>query len=174
VLELVLATPAPEAASWLQPAVFSTIGAALVAGVFAVVQTAQNKKLRSPADRLAEVQFYVDLAKQQVAEAREDKRELEATLGLIRAYVETLEANGRSDATALREQERMLSEARRRIDALERRADRKARLVSALQAVIDLVAEKVADGAPITLDDLRPIGFRPSQYLDTGEVALVS
>jgi septal ring factor EnvC (AmiA/AmiB activator) len=172
VLELLSAAPTPEAASWLQPAVFSAIAASLVAGVFAIVQTAQNKKLRTPADRLAEVQFYVDLAKQQVAEAREDKRELEATLGLIRAYVETLEANGREDAKEIREQEKLLSEARRRIDSLERRADRKARLAEALQAVIDLVAEKVADGLPITPEDLRPIGFRPSQFLDTGELEL--
>lgn len=169
-----MAAPDAGAAGWLQSAVFSTIGAALVGGAFATVQAVSNKRLRSPADRLAEVQFYVDLAKQQVAEAREDKRELEATLGLIRAYVETLEANGREDAKEIREQEKLLSEARRRIDSLERRADRKARLAEALQNVIDAVAEKVADGLPITLDDLQPIGFRPSQYLDTGEVALVS
>jgi septal ring factor EnvC (AmiA/AmiB activator) len=175
VIGLLSAVPVGSTApSWLQPAVFSGIAAALVAGVFAIIQTAQNKKLRTPADRLAEVEFYVGLAKQQVAEAKEDKRELEATLGLIRTYVETLEANGRADAKAMREQDGLLSEARRRIDQLERRVERKERLATALQQTIDAVAEKVVAGLPITLDDLKPIGFRPASFLDTGEVALVS
>ena len=174
-LELLLAAPNPTAGadlSWLGSAVVAAIAAAVVAGLFATIQAVGNKKLRSPADRLAEVEFYVKLAQTQVTEAREDKKALEATLGTIRSYVETLEQNGRLDAGEIRDRDTQLKQLRKEIDALERRAGRKEALAKALQRTIDAVAEKVLQGAPITLADLEPIGYRPESFLDTGELEL--
>lgn len=142
-----MAEEAAAGSSWLQSAVFSAIAVALVGGVFTTVQVVGNKRLRSPADRLAEVEFYVNLAKQQVEEAKADKKAIQDNLDSTRLYVDKLEADGRSDAGTIR---KLYQD----INALEARLARKDTIIRLKQATIDTVAQKLARDEPITLADL--------------------
>lgn len=127
--------------------VSSSVTAAVVTGLFLIAQTLFNKRLRTPADKLAEAQFSVKVYQDQVAEARQDKALNDQTIATLREYASKLEADGRED-------QKLILDLYQQIGALERRNREKDDKIYDLQRRIDRVAAKVARGEPITVQDL--------------------
>lgn len=144
----------------IQSLVTGAVGAAVVAGVFALIQLVVNKRLRTPSDRLAEAQFSVKVYQDQLLEARADKSLNDQTIATLREYAEKQEANGRED-------QKLVIDLYKQIQALEARNAQKDQKIQNLQALIATVAAKVARGETITLHDLTgtsPLGDLEDTY----------
>lgn len=123
------------------------IGGLVLLGVFILIQLFLNKKLRTPSDRLADAQFSVSIWKDQLAEAKADRKLLEDTVGALRTYVDKLESDSRVD-------QETINGLYRQIRALEDRDSQKTEMIRVLNARIEAIAAKVQRGEPITLYDL--------------------
>lgn len=141
-------TPDPA----LQTVVSSVVVAACVSGLFLVAQMLLSKRLRAPSDRLAEAQFGVQVYKDQVTEAREDKALNDDTITMLRGYVKQLETDSRAD-------QELITSLYKQIRALQDRNFHKDERIRVLQSRIDRIAEKVGRGEPVLLSDLAdPVG----------------
>lgn len=113
---------------------------AVVTAVSVIVQVILNKKLRTPADRTAEVNTVLQFFRDGIADSRADRIALEDTTKDLREYISKLEKNSREDY-ALRVQleervtdlERRIKEKDERIVFLERELQRYAQLPDDLE-----------------------------------------
>lgn len=140
---VILGTPDPV----LQTLVSGAVFAAVVSGVFLVIQVFMNKRLRAPSDKLAEAQFSVKVYQDQVAEARADKKLNDDTISTLREYVDKIEAGSRAD-------QELINGLYKQIRALEDRNTQKDRKIARYQERIDRIAEKIARGEPVLLSDI--------------------
>ena len=132
------------------------VGAAVIGGVFTIAQILLNKRLRTPSDRLAEAQFSVKVYQDQLAEARADKALNDDTIKTLREYAAKVEGDGRED-------QKLIIDLYRQIQALEQANHRKDEKIIQLRNLIDSIAQKVARGEAVTLADL---GADPSPLGD--------
>lgn len=123
------------------------VGGLVLLGVFILIQLFLNKKLRTPSDRLADAQFSVSIWKDQLAETKADRKLLEETVTTMRGYVDKLETDGRND-------QETINGLYRQIRALEDRNAEKDEKIRILNRRIEIIADKVNRGEPITLFDL--------------------
>lgn len=119
----------------------------IVLGLFILVQVVINKRLRTPSDRLAEAQFSVQVWKDQLAEAKEDRKVLSEAIEKLRVYTSTLESNARIDQA-------VISDLHRQMRALEDRGAVKDMKIRELNWRIEAIAQKIEAGQPVTLADL--------------------
>lgn len=131
----------------LQTLVSGAVFAAVVSGVFLVIQVFMNKRLRAPSDKLAEAQFSVKVYQDQVAEARADKKLNDDTINTLREYVDKMETGARAD-------QELITGLYKQIRALEDRNTEKDRKIQRYQERIDLIAEKISRGEPVLLSDI--------------------
>lgn len=73
------------------------VGVAIVTAVSVITQVILNKKLRTPADRTAEVTAVLTFFKEGIADSRADRLALEETTKDLREYVAQLEREGREN-----------------------------------------------------------------------------
>lgn len=130
-----------------QSVISGTVVAAIVSGLFIIIQVLLNKRLRAPSDKLAEAQFSVKVYQDQVAEARLDKELNDKNIHALREYVHKLETDSRTD-------QQTITDLYKQIGALEIRNSQKERQIQEYQARIDQVAFKVSRGETIVLADL--------------------
>lgn len=91
------------------------IGSAIVAAISIITQTLINKKLRTPADRTAEVTAVLTFFKEGIADSRADRIALEETTKDLREYVSKLEKNSREDYALRVKLEERIADLERRI-----------------------------------------------------------
>lgn len=91
------------------------IGSAVVAAISIITQTVINKKLRTPADRTAEVTAVLTFFKEGIADSRADRMALEETTKDLREYVSKLERNSREDYALRVKLEERIADLERRI-----------------------------------------------------------
>lgn len=73
------------------------VGVAIVTAASVITQVILNKKLRTPADRTAEVTAILTFFKEGIADSRADRTALEETTKDLRDYVAQLEREGREN-----------------------------------------------------------------------------
>lgn len=118
---------------------------ALVTAISVITQVILNKKLRTPADRTAEISTVLTFFKEGIADSRADRAALEATTKDLRSYVDQLEKNSREDF-ALRVQ---LED---RIHDLERRIREKDERILHLEAELHKYSGAIIP-PPVAPDD---------------------
>lgn len=106
-------------------------GAAVVTAAYVILQLILNKKLKTPADKTAEVTTVLTFFREGIADSRADRIALEGTLSDLREYVSRLEKDSREDFAIrvkleerIAELERRISEKDLRIVYLERELSR--------------------------------------------------
>lgn len=92
-----------------------SVGVAIVTAASVITQVILNKKLRTPADRTAEVTAVLTFFKEGIADSRADRIALEETTKDLRAYVDTLEKNSREDFALRVKLEERIADLERRI-----------------------------------------------------------
>ena len=73
------------------------IMAGVITAASVITQVILNKKLRTPADRAAEISTILTFFKEGITDSRADRKALEATTQDLRTYVDQLERNSRED-----------------------------------------------------------------------------
>jgi chromosome segregation ATPase len=97
------------------------VGVAVVAAVSIITQIVLNKKLRTPADRTAEVTAILTFFKEGIADSRADRTALEETTKDLREYVSQLEREGRESYQLRVKLEDRITDLERRIREKEER-----------------------------------------------------
>jgi chromosome segregation ATPase len=115
------------------------VGVAVVTAISVITQVVLNKRLRTPADRTAEVTTVLTFFKEGIADSRADRIALEETTKDLREYVAKLEKNSREDF-ALR------VKLEDRITDLERRIREKDQRIIFLEAELKKYTEGLLDG----------------------------
>lgn len=88
---------------------------AFVTAVSVITQLILNKKLKTPADRTAEVTAVLTFFKEGIADSRADRIALEETTKDLREYVSRLEKNSREDFALRVKLEERIADLERRI-----------------------------------------------------------
>jgi len=111
---------------WLSLLLGGGVGVAIVTAVSVITQLILSKKLKTPADRTAEVTAVLTFFKEGIADSRADRIALEETSKDLREYIAKLEKNSREDfalrvslESRIAELEVRITEKDRRILALE-------------------------------------------------------
>lgn len=99
----------------------SGIGVAIVTAVGIITQVFLNKKLKTPADRTAEVTAVLTFFKEGIADSRADRIALEETTKDLREYVSRLEKNSREDFALRVKLEERIADLERRIKEKDER-----------------------------------------------------
>lgn len=89
--------------------------AALITATSVVTQVILNKKLRTPADRVAEVNTVLEFFQSGIADSRADRIALEATTKDLREYIDKLEKDSREDYALRVNLENRITDLERRI-----------------------------------------------------------
>lgn len=97
------------------------VGVAIVTAVSVITQLILNKKLKTPADRTAEVTAVLTFFKEGIADSRADRIALEETTKDLREYVSRLEKNSREDFALRVKLEERIADLERRIKEKEER-----------------------------------------------------
>lgn len=97
------------------------VGVAIVTAVSVITQLVLNKKLKTPADRTAEVTAVLTFFKEGIADSRADRIALEETTKDLREYVSKLEKNSREDFALRVKLEERIAELERRIKEKDER-----------------------------------------------------
>lgn len=92
-----------------------SVGVAIVTAISVITQVILNKKLRTPADRTAEVTTVLTFFKEGIADSRADRIALEETTKDLREYVSKLERNSREDYALRVKLEDRITDLERRI-----------------------------------------------------------
>lgn len=92
-----------------------SVGVAIVTAVSVITQVILNKKLRTPADRTAEVTAVLTFFKEGIADSRADRLALEETTKDLRTYVDKLEKDSREDFALRVKLEERIADLERRI-----------------------------------------------------------
>lgn len=90
-------------------------GAAVVTAAYVILQLILNKKLKTPADKTAEVTTVLTFFREGIADSRADRIALEGTLSDLREYVSRLEKDSREDFAIRVKLEERIAELERRI-----------------------------------------------------------
>jgi chromosome segregation ATPase len=125
------------------------VGVAIVTAVSVITQVLLNKKLRTPADRTAEVTAVLTFFKEGIADSRADRLALEETTKDLREYVGQLEKDNRQNYALRVKLEDRITDLERRIREKDER-------------IADLEAQLLAYSGLVT----RPL---PAGLEDTGE-----
>ena len=88
---------------------------ALITAVSVVTQVVLNKKLRTPADRTAEVNTVLQFFKEGIADNRADRVAFEETTRDLREYINRLEKDSREDFALRVKLEERIADLERRI-----------------------------------------------------------
>lgn len=96
---------------------------AVVTAVSVITQVVLNKKLRTPADRTAEVTAVLTFFKEGIADSRADRIALEETTKDLREYVARLERNSREEFALRVKLEERIADLERRIKEKDERID---------------------------------------------------
>jgi len=99
----------------------SGVGVAIVTAASVVTQVILNKKLRTPADRTAEVTAVLTFFKEGIADSRADRSALEETTKDLREYISQLEKNSREGFALRVKLEERIADLERRIKDKEDR-----------------------------------------------------
>jgi predicted RNase H-like nuclease (RuvC/YqgF family) len=91
------------------------VGVAIVTAVSVITQLVLNKKLKTPADRTAEVTAVLTFFKEGIADSRADRIALEETTKDLRDYISRLEKNSREDFALRVKLEERIADLERRI-----------------------------------------------------------
>jgi len=97
------------------------VGVAIVTSVSVITQVILNKKLRTPADRTAEVTAVLTFFKEGIADSRADRQALEETTKDLRDYVAQLEREGRENYALRVKLEDRITDLERRIKEKDER-----------------------------------------------------
>jgi len=97
------------------------VGVAIVTAVSVITQLVLNKKLKTPADRTAEVTAVLTFFKEGIADSRADRIALEETTKDLREYVSKLEKNSREDFALRVKLEERIADLERRIKEKDER-----------------------------------------------------
>jgi septal ring factor EnvC (AmiA/AmiB activator) len=124
---------AAQAPDILQIVSASSVAAALVTGIFLLVQTLVTKKLRTPADENERTKLGNEFLRSLLEDARKEREELRMTINELKQSGET------KDETIAR---------------LEALADSKDDRIHELEARIENMARKLQSGLVITLQDV--------------------
>lgn len=115
------------------------VGVAIVTAVNVITQLILNKKLKTPADRTAEVTAVLTFFKEGIADSRADRIALEDTTRDLREYVSRLEKNSREDfALRVKLEERIADLERRIREKDERIASLEAELIKYTSVVTEI------------------------------------
>jgi len=82
---------------WLSLLLGGGVGVAIVTAISVITQLVLSKKLKTPADRTAEVTTVLNFFKEGIADSRADRIALEETTKDLRDYISKLEKNSRDD-----------------------------------------------------------------------------
>jgi chromosome segregation ATPase len=91
------------------------VGVAIVTAISIITQIILNKKLRTPADRTAEISTILTFFREGIADSRADRSALEETTKDLREYVKQLEKEGRENYALRIKLEERITELERRI-----------------------------------------------------------
>lgn len=97
------------------------VGVAIVTAVSVITQLVLNKKLKTPADRTAEVTAVLTFFKEGIADSRADRIALEETTKDLRDYVSRLEKNSREEFALRVKLEERIADLDRRIKEKDER-----------------------------------------------------
>lgn len=100
-----------------------SVGVAIVTAISVITQVILNKKLRTPADRTAEVTTVLTFFKEGIADSRADRIALEETTKDLREYVSKLERNSREDYALRVKLEDRITDLERRIREKDERIE---------------------------------------------------
>jgi chromosome segregation ATPase len=123
-------------------------------GIWALITTIVTKKLKSPADRQTEVEFGVQLLRDQITKAERDQTRWLDVEKFLREELRKTEADKERIQTLLDTTHQQLIDLRREKNELEHRLNR--------------LARKASRGEPITLADIT--GQDPGLEEDTEEM----
>lgn len=91
------------------------VGVAVVTAASVITQLVLSKKLKTPADRTAEVTAVLTFFKEGIADSRADRIALEDTIRDLREYISELEKKGRENYALRVKLEDRVTELERRI-----------------------------------------------------------
>jgi predicted RNase H-like nuclease (RuvC/YqgF family) len=128
-----LAIAAAQTPDVLQILAMSSVAAALISGLFLLVQTLVTKRLRSPADENERTKLGNEFLRSLLEDARKEREELRMTISELKQTGET------KDETIAR---------------LEALAESKDDRIHELESRIDNMARKLQSGQVITLHDV--------------------
>lgn len=106
---------------WLSVFLSGGVSVAIVTAVSVIFQVVFNKKLRTPADRTAEVTAVLTFFKEGIADSRADRIALEETTRDLREYINKLEKNSRDDFALRVKLEERIADLERRIKEKDER-----------------------------------------------------
>lgn len=132
---------------WIQIFAAGGIGAAVVAGLFALIQIPFNKKLRTPADKLASEEFAYKLLKERLDDANADRKVLTDTVNYLREDARKRDINDADDFEREQVRLQLIRDHNERIIQLKNK-------IAAYESRLERLAEKVRRGEPITLGDI--------------------
>lgn len=132
---------------WIQTLTSGGIGAAIAVGLFALIQIPFNKKLRTPADRLASEEFAYKLLKERLDDANADRKVLTETVNYLREDARKRDATDAEDFEREQTRLQLIRDLNDRIMQLQNK-------ISAYESRLERLAEKVRQNLPITLGDI--------------------
>lgn len=131
----------------IQVIVSGSIGGALVAGVIALIQIPLNKKLRTPADKLASEDFAYKVIRERLEEANADRKVLTETVNYLREDARKRDTTDAEDFEREQSRQKLIRDLNTRIGELQLQIQR-------YEIRLERLAEKVRAGTPITLADI--------------------
>lgn len=123
------------------------IGAAVVVGVFALLQIPFNKKLSTPVDKLASEEFAYKLLKERLDDANSDRKVLTETVNYLREDARKRDETDAEDFEREQTRLQLIRDLNDRIAQLQNQ-------ISAYEHRLERLAEKVRQDLPITLGDI--------------------
>lgn len=132
------------------------IGAAIVTGVFTLIQIPFNKKLRTPTDKLASEEFAYKLLKERLDDANADRKVLTETVNYLRDDARKRDQADAEDFEREQTRTQLIRDLNDRILTLRQK-------ITTYEHRLERLAEKVKNGEAITLDDIydTPEGTAP-------------
>lgn len=97
------------------------VGGAIITAISVLTQLVLNKKLKTPADRTAEVTAVLTFYREGIADSRADRVALEQTTNDLRSYISQLEREGRENYALRVSLEQRITDLERRISEKDAR-----------------------------------------------------
>lgn len=138
---------ATQAASPQQAGLDITSYITLAVAVIALVSTFIQKKAKSPADELAKADFAYTKIKERLEEVDKDRSYLQSVVDALRERTRQLDKDANSDMAEKSKLRDLVETGEERIRGLQTEN-------RTLQARLEMIAQKVRDDEPITLEDV--------------------
>ena len=132
---------------FIQSFVSGAVGAAVITGLFALLQLVFSKKLRGPGDRLASEEFAYKVIRERLEEANADRSVLTETVNYLREDAKKRDVADQEDFDREQQRQQLVRDLNKRISDLETQ-------IRAYESRLSRLAEKVRRGQPITLTDI--------------------